>query len=82
MFYLILNALTQYFCIRGVHMLAAKTSSLTVVIVLNIRKLVSLMLSVYIFGNMLAPGVVVGAFTVFIAGGIYAYASSRMRRNH
>ncbi|KAI5310203.1 golgi uridine diphosphate-N- acetylglucosamine transporter [Ascosphaera atra] len=41
-FYLLLNALTQYFCIRGVHILAAKSSSLTVVIVLNVRKLVSL----------------------------------------
>ncbi|KAI5295849.1 golgi uridine diphosphate-N- acetylglucosamine transporter [Ascosphaera acerosa] len=79
LFYLVLNALTQYCCIRGVHILAAKTSSLTVVIVLNVRKLVSLMLSVYIFGNMLAPGVVGGAFTVFLAGGIYAYASSRSK---
>lgn len=80
MFYLVLNALTQFFCIRGVHMLAATTSSLTVVIVLNVRKLVSLMLSVYVFGNMLAPGVVAGAFTVFLAGGIYAYEGSRLKK--
>ncbi|KAI5302520.1 Dynamin- GTPase protein [Ascosphaera pollenicola] len=80
LFYLILNALTQFFCIRGVHILAAKTSSLTVVIVLNVRKLVSLMLSVYVFGNLLAPGVVAGAFTVFAAGGIYAYESAQLKK--
>ncbi|KMU81256.1 UDP-xylose and UDP-N-acetylglucosamine transporter [Coccidioides immitis RMSCC 3703] len=39
MIYLLLNALTQYLCIRGVYLLSAKSSSLTVTIVLNIRKL-------------------------------------------
>lgn len=77
--YLFMNALTQFLCIRGVHLLAAKTSSLTVTIVLNIRKLVSLLLSIYLFGNQLAPGVLVGAALVFAGGGLYGFEGTRLR---
>ncbi|ODM15930.1 hypothetical protein SI65_08771 [Aspergillus cristatus] len=77
--YLFTNALTQFLCIRGVHLLAAKTSSLTVTIVLNIRKLVSLLLSIYLFGNQLAPGVLVGAALVFAGGGLYGFEGTRLR---
>lgn len=80
--YLMLNALTQYLCIRGVHLLSAKTSSLTVTIVLNIRKLASLLLSIYIFGNSLTPGVIVGALLVFLGGALYGYEGARGRRSH
>jgi solute carrier family 35 (UDP-xylose/UDP-N-acetylglucosamine transporter), member B4 len=75
--YLLLNACTQYFCIKGVAQLSARSSSLTVGIVLNIRKLVSLLLSIWLFGNRLAPGVLVGAAIVFIGGGLYALPSSK-----
>ncbi|PGH11813.1 hypothetical protein AJ80_06971 [Polytolypa hystricis UAMH7299] len=78
--YLLLNALTQYVCIRGVHLLSAKSSSLTVTIVLNVRKLVSLMLSVYMFGNVLVGGMLGGAAVVFGAGALYAYEGARLRR--
>ncbi|EER28688.1 hypothetical protein CPC735_039520 [Coccidioides posadasii C735 delta SOWgp] len=80
MIYLLLNALTQYLCIRGVYLLSAKSSSLTVTIVLNIRKLVSLILSVYLFGNHLSAGVMAGAGIVFLAGGIYAWEGARLRK--
>ena len=70
--YLLLNGLTQYVCIRGVNLLSARTSSLTVSIVLNIRKLVSLLLSIWLFGNRLAEGVLAGAALVFLGGGLYA----------
>ncbi|OOF92926.1 hypothetical protein ASPCADRAFT_54171 [Aspergillus carbonarius ITEM 5010] len=69
--YLLVNALTQYLCIRGVHLLSAKSSSLTVTVILNIRKLVSLLLSIYLFGNALSPGVLIGAVFVFIGGALY-----------
>ncbi|KAJ1962574.1 golgi uridine diphosphate-N- acetylglucosamine transporter, partial [Dispira parvispora] len=52
-FYLVLNIGTQYVCATGVNRLTAITSSLTVNLVLNIRKLVSLILSVIIFNNPL-----------------------------
>lgn len=80
-FYLIINALTQYICIRGVYLLAAKSSSLTVTIVLNIRKLVSLLLSIYIFGNSLAAGVLIGAGFVFLGGALYGVGSARAKSN-
>lgn len=72
LFYLVLNVLTQYACIRGVNLLAAASSALTVTIVLNIRKLVSLLLSIWIFGNRLATGTLIGAIIVFSAGGLYS----------
>lgn len=78
--YLLLNVLTQYICIRGVHLLSARSSSLTVTIVLNIRKLVSLLLSIYLFGNTLAPGVLVGAALVFVGGGLYGFEGARLRK--
>ena len=75
--FLLMNGLTQYVCIRGVNQLSAKTSSLTVGIVLNIRKLVSLLLSIWLFGNKLDPGVLVGAAIVFVGGALYAWPVGR-----
>ncbi|KAI1467369.1 UAA-domain-containing protein [Daldinia caldariorum] len=75
--YLALNVLTQYACIRGVNLLAAASSALTVTIVLNIRKLVSLLLSIWLFGNRLAPGTLIGAVVVFSAGGLYSLDSKK-----
>jgi solute carrier family 35 (UDP-xylose/UDP-N-acetylglucosamine transporter), member B4 len=69
---LLTNGFTQYLCIRGVNLLSARSSSLTVTIVLNVRKLVSLLLSIWLFGNRLAPGVLIGAMLVFSGGGLYA----------
>ena len=77
LFYLLLNVLTQYACIRGVNLLAAASSALTVTIVLNIRKLVSLLLSIWLFGNRLAFGTLVGACIVFFAGGLYSLDGKR-----
>ncbi|KAF4159555.1 hypothetical protein CNMCM6936_004342 [Aspergillus lentulus] len=78
--YLFVNALTQYLCIRGVHLLSAQTSSLTVTVILNVRKLVSLLLSIYLFGNQLSPGVVIGAICVFAGGGLYGLEGARLRK--
>jgi solute carrier family 35 (UDP-xylose/UDP-N-acetylglucosamine transporter), member B4 len=74
---LLLNGVTQYCCIRGVNLLSAQSSSLTVTIVLNVRKLISLMLSIWLFGNRLTPGVLFGALLVFIGGGLYALPAQR-----
>lgn len=77
LFFLILNVLTQYACIRGVNLLAAVSSALTVTIVLNIRKLMSLLLSIWLFGNRLATGTLLGACVVFFAGGLYSLDGRR-----
>ncbi|KAI9819514.1 MAG: golgi uridine diphosphate-N- acetylglucosamine transporter [Pycnora praestabilis] len=78
--FLIANALTQQACIRGVNQLGARASALTVTIVLNVRKLVSLMLSIWIFGNSLDHGVLLGAAFVFGSGALYAWEGQRMGR--
>ena len=77
---LVINAITQYLCIRGVNRLAALTSALTVTILLNVRKLLSLLLSVYLFGNHLPVGVLAGAVVVFLAGALYAWEGRRLYR--
>lgn len=79
-FFLVLNALTQYLCIRGVNILGAVSSALTVTIVLNIRKLVSLLLSVWLFGNELHIQVLVGAAVVFGGGFLYGVESQRQNK--
>jgi UDP-xylose/UDP-N-acetylglucosamine transporter B4 len=76
-FYLAANVITQYACIRGVNLLAAASSALTVTIVLNIRKLASLLMSIWLFGNQLATGTLLGAFVVFVAGGLYSLDGRR-----
>ena len=74
---LAINSITQYACIRGVNLLASKSSALTVTIVLNIRKLASLLLSIWLFGNRLAPGVLLGASIVFGSGALYGWESQQ-----
>ncbi|KAK6336345.1 golgi uridine diphosphate-N- acetylglucosamine transporter [Orbilia brochopaga] len=83
LFYLGVNAVTQYVCVRGVNYLAGMSTALTVTIVLNIRKLVSLLLSIWLFGNQLGGGVVAGATVVFVGAFVYGLESQRqgkMRR--
>jgi UDP-xylose/UDP-N-acetylglucosamine transporter B4 len=70
--FLMTNVLCQYACIRGVNLLAAVSSALTVTIVLNIRKLVSLLLSIWLFGNSLPAGTILGAVIVFGSGALYS----------
>ncbi|KAH7938256.1 hypothetical protein HPB49_021986 [Dermacentor silvarum] len=49
--YLLLNVITQYVCIRSVYVLTTECSSLTVTLVITLRKFVSLLLSIYCFQN-------------------------------
>lgn len=72
------NALTQYICIRGVNLLSARTSALGVTIALNVRKLVSLFLSIWLFGNRLPEGVLLGAAIVFGSAGVWAVEGQRL----
>jgi drug/metabolite transporter (DMT)-like permease len=76
LFHLVMNSLTQCLCITGVNLLASQSSAVTVTIVLNIRKLVSFMLSIWLFGNHLSGLMVVGASIVFVAGALYGWESS------
>jgi len=78
---LTLNAVTQYACISGVNILAAQSTALGVSIVLNVRKLASLFLSIYLFGNRLPAGVTVGAAIVFGSASIWAWEGQRIRKD-
>uniref|UniRef100_A0A1A9WF29 UDP-xylose and UDP-N-acetylglucosamine transporter n=1 Tax=Glossina brevipalpis TaxID=37001 RepID=A0A1A9WF29_9MUSC len=49
--YLIFNTMTQYVCISSVYVLTAECTSLTVTLVLTLRKFVSLLISIVYFKN-------------------------------
>ena len=77
---LLANAATQFACIRGVNLLASRTSAVGVSVALNVRKLVSLFISIKLFGNVLPFGVKVGAGIVFTSAGLWAWEEGRLGR--
>ncbi|CDR46062.1 CYFA0S21e01904g1_1 [Cyberlindnera fabianii] len=79
--YLILNVLTQYFCVRGANMLAGSTTALTLNVVLLMRKFTSLLLSMYLFNNRLSFTGSCGATLVFAGCALYSYGSTRGSTN-
>ena len=81
-FNLALNAGTQFACIRGVNALSARTSALGVSIALNVRKLVSLCVSLWLFGNKLPAGVLFGAVIVFASTSIWAWEGQRIGKKN
>jgi drug/metabolite transporter (DMT)-like permease len=77
--HLLINGATQCLCITGVNLLGSRSSAVTVTIVLNVRKLVSFMLSIWLFGNPLSPMMLVGAGIVFGSGALYGWESAMKR---
>jgi UDP-xylose/UDP-N-acetylglucosamine transporter B4 len=73
--YLLLNVVTQFFCVRGANMLAGNTTALTVSVVLLLRKFVSLLLSMWLFNNSLSVTGSFGAAVVFFGAFLYSYGS-------
>ena len=47
-------------------------------IVLNVRKLVSLFVSIWLFGNKLPFGVMIGAAVVFGSAGVWGWEGQRI----
>ena len=79
--HLAINSITQLVCITGVNLLGARSSAVTVTIVLNVRKLVSFMLSIWLFGNKMSGLMLVGATLVFGSGALYGWETSvRLKR--
>ncbi|KAJ1801566.1 golgi uridine diphosphate-N- acetylglucosamine transporter [Coemansia sp. RSA 2399] len=74
---LVINVLSQWLCASGVHKLTTMSTSLTLNVVLNFRKLVSLVLSVVIFSNPVTPSMLCGCALVFI--GTFAYSQSAQK---
>merc|ERR1719481_2473265 len=54
--YLALNVATQYICISGVFVLTTECQSLTVTLVITIRKFLSLLFSIWYFSNPFTVG--------------------------
>ncbi|KAJ2711572.1 golgi uridine diphosphate-N- acetylglucosamine transporter [Coemansia spiralis] len=69
---LALNVLSQLACASGVHRMTSMSSSLTLNVVLNIRKLLSLVISVLLFRNPVTPTMVAGCALVFLGTFVYA----------
>lgn len=64
--YLFLNTCTQLVCVVGVNRLTGRVSSLTVTLILTVRKAISLLLSVAVYGGQGNTEMWVGAGLVFI----------------
>lgn len=77
---LVINVLTQFVCIRGVNMLAGRTTALTVTVVLLVRKFVSLFISILWFKNELTKEGMVGAVAVFGGAAFYSISSNSLKK--
>ncbi|XP_078275660.1 UDP-xylose and UDP-N-acetylglucosamine transporter [Rhinoraja longicauda] len=71
-FYLTMNVLTQYVCIRGVFILTTECTSLTVTLVVTLRKFISLIFSIVYFKNPFTFWHWVGTSVVFVGTLTYA----------
>ncbi|CAO3632256.1 unnamed protein product [Cunninghamella echinulata] len=78
--YLILNVITQYVCIAGVNRMTATCSSLTLNLVLNLRKFTSLLISIVYFENDFGSAAKLGTLTVILGTVIYTYAGIKENR--
>jgi len=74
-FYLSLNVITQYACIRGVFILTGLTTSLTCTLIITIRKFVSLLISIVYFKNPFSLMHYFGTMLVF--GGTFFICTRR-----
>lgn len=73
--FLLLNCFTQVVCARGVNQLCGMALSLTVTIVLLVRKFVSLAISAYIFENHFSLQGYVGAGVLVLGTILYSTAT-------
>lgn len=69
--YLLINVITQYVCIRGVFILTTECASLTVTLVVTLRKFLSLIFSIIYFQNPFTAWHWVGTAVVFLGTLLY-----------
>ncbi|KAM8974839.1 nucleotide sugar transporter SLC35B4 [Pelodytes ibericus] len=70
-FYLLMNIITQYVCIRGVFFLTTVCPSLTVTLVVTLRKFLSLIFSILYFNNAFTNWHWIGTLLVFLGTLLY-----------
>ncbi|XP_077196474.1 nucleotide sugar transporter SLC35B4 isoform X2 [Paroedura picta] len=78
-FYLIMNIITQYVCIRGVFILTTECTSLTVTLVVTLRKFVSLIFSILYFRNPFTSWHWIGTLFVFVGTLMYTEVWNSLR---
>ncbi|KAL2094070.1 hypothetical protein ACEWY4_011382 [Coilia grayii] len=69
--YLLMNVITQYVCIRGVFILTTECASLTVTLVVTLRKFLSLIISIWYFQNPFTMWHWFGTAVVFLGTLLY-----------
>ncbi|EPB83648.1 hypothetical protein HMPREF1544_09629 [Mucor circinelloides 1006PhL] len=72
--FLLMNMLTQYVCIAGVNRMTSVATSLTLNLVLNLRKFTSLIFSIIYFDNDFGFGAKMGSLLVFFGTLVYTRA--------
>lgn len=72
--FLLLNIFTQYACIAGVNRMTSVATSLTLNLVLNLRKYMSLIFSILYFNNHFGVGAMAGTALVVCGTAIYTRA--------
>ncbi|XP_050956354.1 UDP-xylose and UDP-N-acetylglucosamine transporter [Labeo rohita] len=77
--YLVMNVITQYVCIRGVFILTTECASLTVTLVVTLRKFLSLIISILYFQNPFTAWHWVGTAVVFLGTLLYTEVWSSIR---
>uniref|UniRef100_A0A4D5RFC3 Putative udp-n-acetylglucosamine transporter n=1 Tax=Ixodes scapularis TaxID=6945 RepID=A0A4D5RFC3_IXOSC len=77
--YLFCNTVMQYVCIRSVYVLTTECSSLTVTLVITLRKFVSLLLSLYYFQNPFTAVHWFGTALVFTGTLVFTEVFPRLR---
>ncbi|XP_016100982.1 UDP-xylose and UDP-N-acetylglucosamine transporter-like [Sinocyclocheilus grahami] len=77
--YLLMNVITQYVCIRGVFILTTECASLTVTLVVTLRKFLSLIISILYFHNPFTAWHWVGTAVVFLGTLLYTEVWSSVR---
>ncbi|XP_019866445.1 UDP-xylose and UDP-N-acetylglucosamine transporter [Aethina tumida] len=76
--YLILNVVTQYLCISSVYVLTTECSSLTVTLVITLRKFLSLIFSIVYFQNPFTIAHWFGTVLVFVGTLLFAEVPTRV----
>ena len=79
--YLALNVLTQYICISAVFVLTSECASLTVTLVVTLRKFISLLFSIWYFQNPFTPVHWVGTILVFSGTLLFSDVPGMIRKS-
>uniref|UniRef100_A0A182QE09 Sugar phosphate transporter domain-containing protein n=1 Tax=Anopheles farauti TaxID=69004 RepID=A0A182QE09_9DIPT len=77
--YMLGNVLTQYVCISSVYVLTTECSSLTVTLVVTLRKFVSLLFSIVYFSNPFTIHHWIGTILVFVGTIIFTEVVGKVR---